>query len=235
MPKTFAVMATYAKRMSYCPKAVESIIGQVDRLYIVANEMTKSEIRRHVGKEAHVVIPATDLKDTGKFFIPFSADNDVVLCDDDIVYPPDYVSQMRFVHSEFQQHSAVIGVHGVTYSDFFDGAPDSRVVNVFHRALDTRRYVNQLGTGTVFCKGFQMPTFSFMETSARFVDLRFAVHCHRKGYPRICINRPEKWLQELDTGDSLFETFTREWPSHVTREAQEISGMRFLPNGGYVL
>ena len=68
-----------------------------------------------------------------------------------------------------------------------------------------------------------------METSARFVDLRFALHCEQQGYPRVCIEREASWMSELDTGQSIFESFTKGWPPAVTREAQRIAGYRFLP------
>ncbi len=229
MPATFAVMATYPARMPYVGRALESIMRQVDSVYLVANLMSKSTARKHIPKGIQVISPRDDLKDTGKFFVDFGDEDEVLLCDDDIEYPQDYVSTLRDRYLMLSSLQPIIGVHGVVYSDFFDGNPSSRLVHVFHRALAEDRFVNQVGTGTVFCRGFQMPPFEFMADSQRFVDLRFAVHCHRNHYPRICVSRPADWLRNLDPADSLFESFTREWPAHCTREAQEIAGTRLLP------
>lgn len=224
-----AVMATFPARKTVVGESVTSLINQVDEVYVVANQCSEGEIEEQLPAGANVIIPPSDLKDTGKFYVNFSEEQFVLLCDDDIIYPPDYVERLRAAYAELEHINPVIGVHGVTYSDVFDGAPSNRIVHVFHRSLEDRTFVNQLGTGTVLCKAYQMPPFSFMQTSARFVDLRFAVHCQRQGYPRVCIEREAGWMKEVDTGDSLFESFTKDWPVAVTREAQEIAGLRFLP------
>ena len=52
------------------------------------------------------------------------------------------------------------------YSDFFDGTTSARLVYPFFVELASHKLVNQLGTGTLHCKGFQMPSFYFMETSS---------------------------------------------------------------------
>lgn len=227
--RVVAVMATFPARKRFVGEAIASLMRQVDQFYLVANQCNKRELERLVPKGTEVIIPPKDLKDTGKFFVKVEPDDYVILCDDDIIYPPDYVERLQSVYKEFEHLKPIVGVHGVTYSDFFDGNPAGRIVQVFHQVMPGHCFVNQLGTGTLLCRGTQMPEFAFMETSSKFVDVRFAVHSQRKGYPRICIARSGGWMKEIQTGDSLFENFTKTWPAAVTREAQEIAGIRFLP------
>ncbi|MFO1151152.1 MAG: hypothetical protein U1E62_22475 [Alsobacter sp.] len=226
--KIRAAMATYPGRGRAVVDAVTSISSQVDEVLLVANEYSAGNFFS-VPNNVKVIFPETDLKDTGKFCGSYDDQDYVILCDDDIIYPEDYVDVMLSKLEKYSGQGAIVGVHGVIYSDFFDGDPGSRIVHVFSQGLKNDVYVNQLGTGTVACRGSDMPSLEFMVSSARFVDVRFAAHCHRLGLHRVCIAREAGWMKEISTGVSLFDSFTITWPSNVTAEAQEIGGLRFLP------
>lgn len=227
-----AVMATYPARDGSVGDAVASLAGQVDRVHLVLNEYVTVPAPGRFPANVFATIPERDLKDTGKFSIPVAPDDLCLLCDDDILYPPDYAARMAEALEAHAARDAVVGVHGVIYSDFFDGAPEARLVHSFDRALEHGVPVNQLGTGTLACSGRQMPPFSLMESAARFVDVRFAAHCAAAGRPMICIAREAGWLRQIETGPSLFETFTAAWPAEVVREAARIGGFRRLALAG---
>lgn len=229
---TSAAMATFPARRPNLEQVIGSIAPQVDELYLVANNYEKGALKDIEKGNVRVIYPPRDLRDTGKFFQSFPDSQFVLLCDDDIIYPPDYVDTLKEEYRRFEHLTPIIGVHGVTYSDFFDGHPGARIVHVFSQKLKERCFVNQLGTGTVLCKGYQMPSFEFMATSAKFVDLRFAAHCERNGYHRICIGRETGWMKEIKGGGSLFESFTKTWAPEIVREAQAIAGLRLLPQSG---
>ena len=231
--KRVGVMASYPARRDTLIHAAASVAAQVDRLTIVLNQYDEvpSQVSQALPDNVRFVLPKTDLKDVGKFSMSVGADDLVFLCDDDILYPDDYCSHLAGAWERYKELRAVIGVHGIIYSDFFDGDPRSRLVHLFTGALEADAFVNQLGTGTVVCAGYQMPPLKWMRSSAGFVDLRFAVHAERNGYPRICIGRGAEWMRQLETKTSLFETVTAQWPPNVTAEAQEIAGFRFLPLG----
>jgi hypothetical protein len=232
---TIAIMATYPGRADTVAEAASSIATQVDQMYLVLNQYREEPSAGAFPKNVHFIFPEDDLKDTGKFYHRPNPDDFVFLCDDDIIYPDDYVEVLRQKWAEYSDYSPIIGVHGITYSDFFDGDPQARIVHVFSQALAEDCFVNQLGTGTIVCRGFQMPEFEFMKSSARFVDLRFALHCQNNGYNRICVARDKNWMKEMQTDTSLFETFTKTWDPQIVREAHLIAGFRFLPQLGAVL
>jgi hypothetical protein len=221
-------MASFPPRRENLALSVPSIARQVDRVHLVLNEYHESADSLAMPVNVEIVLPRDDLKDTGKFAVPVHPDDFVFLCDDDILYPVDYCVVMKDKLAAYAKLKAIVGVHGVTYPDFYDGTPAARLVNAFTQALPDDAFVNQLGTGTVACRGYQMPEFEAVRTAARFVDVRFAVHCERLGYPRVCVAREKGWMSELKGGPSLFETFTKEWPIEVVREAQCIAGTRFL-------
>lgn len=229
--RILAVMATYPARDACLDTAVASLAGQVDRLHLVLNEYAAPPAPGRFPDNVAATIPERDLKDTGKFSVAVAPDDLCLLCDDDILYPPDYAARMGAALDAHAGRDAVVGVHGVVYSDFFDGAPGSRLVHGFTRALARDVPVNQLGTGTVACRGRQMPPFARMESAARFVDVRFAAHCAATDRPMICVARDAGWLRQIETGSSLFETFTAAWPPEVVREAARIGGFRRLAGG----
>jgi hypothetical protein len=112
-----------------------------------------------------------------------------------------------------------VGVHGVVYSDLFEGAAQSRFVAKFDKALDKPLLVNQLGTGCLVLRGDLLPDFDVMKTSQRFVDVRFASYCHQNGIGMLCIARQAGWVTDQEPEDSIFNSYTRE---HQTEQLQEI-------------
>lgn len=217
-------LATYPAREEVFHHSIESVYNQVDQINLVLNEYRY--IPKKLAKYGHVnpIIPEYDLKDVGKFYPITYSDDFMFLCDDDIIYPADYVETMLSIYEQYSHYNPILGLHGCVYSDFFEGLHKSRLVHVFHHALDKHRLVNQLGTGTVVCKGSQMPRFEFMESSQKFVDLRFAVHAYNKHYPMVCVKRDKDWLTAISTDETIFENFTQYWPKELIQEVQQIAG-----------
>lgn len=224
-----ACLATYPARLSQSVISIKSLLNQVDLLHVVLNGYTSVPPELEELPGVNYIIPPVDLRDVGKFFPDVGINDYVFLCDDDILYPCDYVERMRGHYSVLRDSinaEPILGLHGVIYSDFYDGTPRSgRSVDVFYRELEKFRLVNQLGTGTVLCKGMQLPSFHFMEGSQRFVDVRFARHALKLGFPMVCVPRESGWLQQIEVDSSIYETFTEKHPENVVCEIQEISGM----------
>ncbi len=229
--RRIAVMATFPARAASVATALGSIAAQVDKVVVVLNEYTAvpAHLAALPAGNLEFVIPEDDLKDTGKFCYPVRDDDQVFLCDDDVIYPPDYAAQLAGRWQAYRRIDAVVGVHGIIYADFFDGDPAARLVHQHTYGLDNDEFVNQLGTNTVLCGGHQMPDFAFMRSSRQFVDVRLAVHCRRANRPLIAVAREPGWMRELPIETSIYETFTRVWPLAVVAEVQQIAGFRFLP------
>lgn len=227
-----ANLATYPARLSQSIQAISSISPQVDVVNVVLNGYKDVPSELKSLPKVRFISPPKDLRDVGKFYPDVEDEDDVFLCDDDIVYPQDYVNEMRsfrVVLEDVLGVAPVVGAHGVIYSDYYDGKPRSgRLVDVFHRKLERFRLVNQLGTGTVFCKGFQLPGFEFMKDSHRFVDVRFARHALKHGYPMVCVPRDNGWMKQIEVASSIYEDFTESHPVNVVLEIQEIAGFSNL-------
>jgi hypothetical protein len=226
-----ANMATYPPRAHSLPIVLSRLAPQVDQINLVLNEF--DEVPKSLAGIPHLnpILPDRDYKDLGKFVSPAEPDDIVVLCDDDIIYPDNYVRILHHYLSLFSDMDAIVGIHGIIYSDFFDGDAQARIVYVFHTELTEHRVVNQLGSGTVMLRGRQLPPLDFMLGSERFVDLRLARYAYLNKFPMVCLKRRAKWLDEIKASESVFETFTKGWPQPVVREAQTIAGFHKLDIG----
>lgn len=225
-----AHVATYPPREAALRQALPTIAANVDRIKLVLNEYgdVPDWIREFETVEA--IIPDTDLKDLGKFLPDAKPDDIVFLCDDDILLPADYSDHLIGRLARYIDLDAVIGVHGIIYSDFFTGGAKQRAVYSFRHANAQDRVVNQLGTGLVCCFGYQLPSFDYMKGSSEYVDVRFARHCHEQKRPMVCVSRKAGWLEEIDNdAEPIFTRFTQSWPADVIAECRSFSGYRNLP------
>lgn len=220
-------VATYPARGQIGINTITQLSRQVDILNVTLNEYESIPTTLARYKNINPVIPDKDYKDVGKFIFERPSDDDYVfLFDDDIIYPSKYTTDMIEMLDALPFKKAVAGLHGVIYSDFFDGLQRSRCVLPFNRENPNFRLVNQLGTGTVVCRGSELPQKEYMEGSELFVDVRFAAHQKSSNTPMICLPRPKEWLKEAIEEDtnSIFSTFTKTWPNDVVREVLEFGG-----------
>src|SRR4051794_16563154 len=119
-------MATYPARSEFLVRAVESIRTQLDELVVVLNEYSRKRAKQLPAFEnVRYVIPPTDTKDAGKFLGENGAGQYVFLLDDDLEFPPNYVASMIEGYEQLPVERAIVGLHGVIYSDLFDGAARS--------------------------------------------------------------------------------------------------------------
>lgn len=229
--RVIANLATYPPRAESLARVVAEIAPQVDQLNVVLNEYAAVPDALTIHDNVVPILPEQDLKDTGKFF-PASADADwVVLIDDDLHYPADYVETSLARIAQSGAERAVYGYHGVYYRkpgikrlQFWKYpalSPDTvmryRRVHTFWNTIEHAMRVDQLGTGTVFLRGKDMPEFDFMASSQKFVDVRFALWAFRKGLACVCLPRPREWLAAEPFEDTIYE-FTQSNPTHVSDE-----------------
>lgn len=223
--KRVGQIATYPGRLENLPVMLESVAPQFDDIFIVLNQFTKrQQLALPKLNNVHYEIPKDDLKDTGKFWRKPEDGEYVFLMDDDLTFPPDYVEKLVAFHKQLPTARAAVGLHGVIYSDLFEGAPASRFVAKFDKALNKPILVNQLGTGCLMLPGELMPPFDFMQSSQRFVDVRFARYCHQNSIGLVCVPRAAGWVIDQQPEESIFETYTRERHGEQLPEIIEFAG-----------
>lgn len=213
-----AGVASIPERVQTLKIAVESIYWQVDRLVVYLNnygtvpeflEDPKITVAR---SEDH-----GDVKDVGKFHaLKSTSDGILFTIDDDIRYPPNYVSSLLDA-LEALNYQAVVGVHGIILprnpKSFFD-----RKAFPFKRKLEAAIPVSMLGTGTcafdIRRVGIPLSVF----TSYGMADIHLGIYLKQKGIPAVSVPRPDGWLEDLSGEDDVLSLYgdTRKDPSAHT-------------------
>lgn len=234
-------MATYPKREKELRQAVMSVLPQVDKLIICLNEYKTIPAWLTGEKRIESIIPKRDLKDLGKFI---TVDHDYSYCvyfDDDILYPPDYVETI-ITGLNNSATSSVVSFHGSIYSPpVFSFNPKKlkaylgfrlklsnpewyRRVYPFHQKLETKKWVEQVGTGVLALRKEHEPPLKYMENSIKFVDVRFSKWCFENKIKMVCLERPANWIREQSVTESIASSFTPNAPRNVQKEIYTYAG-----------
>jgi glycosyltransferase involved in cell wall biosynthesis len=221
--RIYAGVASVAERRDALRQAVQSMLPQVDRMFVYLNgypdvpdylahrkiEVFRSQEHgmRGAGGKFYGL---TRLK-TGLYFT----------FDDDIIYPKNYVAKMRSDLRECRCR-AVVGVHGTYYPSrprsYFD-----RTLCHYREQNRTRSPMSLLGTGTVAFPIPLVPIGPDHFKSEDRADLWFGVFLKERSIPAVVVERRTGWLTDIDHRTlSLFDhAFANSRPhSRIVFEAQ---------------
>lgn len=209
-----AGVASIPSRRDTLRIVVESILPQIDRLYVFLNGYDDipeflQRGRIHVFRSQEY----GDQNDVGKYFGLTIQNNGIYFTlDDDIEYPDDYVHRMSHALRRYNYRAAV-GVHGV----FYPQEPNSflnRTTFHFAQALEYDVPCSLLGTGTAafHIRSVKLDIAAFQAPG--MADIWFGRFLKEKQIPAIALKRPERWLRDMqpEDSDSIWEQ-TRADPS----------------------
>ncbi|QKN17642.1 FkbM family methyltransferase (plasmid) [Sinorhizobium meliloti WSM1022] len=201
-----AKLATFPPREENLEKVIQCLLPQVDEIHVYLNEynevptfLKRDKIKTFLGHEH-----SGDLKDNGKLYnIDAYGNCFILLCDDDILYPPDYAQSMKEATIRYG-FTSIVGVHGTTYQDPAQSYIKDRSVIHFKDASDDA-LVDQLGSGTVaFHTSMRPIRWEDIETSG-MLDLWLARASAQKGFASLAVRRPKGWLKPLpQVGHTIF-------------------------------
>ena len=221
--KIIGAMASFKDRKATLFQSVNSIINQVDHLYLYLNDYDeipplnsdRTRLTIILGKYA-----MGDIKDTAKFAVIStltSVDSYILTLDDDIVYPEDYVSTMINKLGEYNTKT-VVGVYGVKISKNFNNYVDDKTIYHFDSELKTPISADILGTGTMI---FRIQNISIQPSDFKIhglSDVWFAKYCHDNSIGMVCIDREENWLRQIDKVDNVLQsTHTAPYSDLITK------------------
>lgn len=208
-----AHLATFPPRAGILMRAVHSILPQVDRLCICLNGYDHIPAELGDLDKVQAMIPATDLKDAGKFAFPVADADFVLTIDDDIIYPPGHVERMLRPFDRIDPTGNVLGLFG----NVFGPKGPEKILGwrtfPFTKPVVQTLKMDLLGTGTTCQLGRVLPLLEDMKTSAGFVDIRHAILHHQAGRSLWLVPHQEDALlgilPEEMKSTSLFETVNR--------------------------
>lgn len=197
-----AGMATVAGNEIALRATVMSLLPQVDCLYVYLNGFTQAPrfIAEHPKIRHFIDTDGSRYGDAGKFWgLEQVEDAIYITCDDDIIYPDDFV--VRAVGELAQlRGQAVVGVHGAIILQPSQGyyKDRGRAVLHFERAFMRRRRVHVVATNAC---AFHSSTVKMTLADFRhrnMADTWLAEYLHRNGIPSYIVPRKEGWLLPIE-------------------------------------
>lgn len=211
--KVVVSLCSIPSREKSLEKTINSLYSQADIIYVYLDGY--SDIPKFISDNSKIKLitkPSGDSPRDNAKFIPYN-ELKVSLksfyyftCDDDIVYPPDYVNTMIRTLNKFENKVAV-GVHGVVVAEKAKSYFKNRFVYHFENdSLSNYELVNNIGTGT---GAFHSSILNAIDVKkwpqGGMVDIFFGALCYEKNIPLVVIPRHDGWLH---TDPNAIETPT---------------------------
>ncbi len=197
--RILASLASIPERSGALKRVVASLAPQVDEIRISLNEY--EQVPKFLGRYDHVratLRPAPNRGDGEKFADVDDWDGYVLVCDDDLVYPPDYAARMI---EGIEKHgpNVLASHHGGTTLGWNGSAVAASHKRV--RCLDDTPEddtdVNVVGTGVMGYHAAHVPVYSDVFEHANMADVQMACHARLLGIRMVCLSHPHRWLRDI--------------------------------------
>jgi hypothetical protein len=203
--KIIVGMATTNKRARFAETAVESLVHQADEIHVYNNS-----------KEAH------DYTDNAKFHALTLFNEPVYYfsCDDDILYPSDYVITMV---EAIERTGTIVTHHGRELlgldRNYYRGHKGFRCLD----ENNTEQIIDVAGTGvTAFRTDYFNPTEIYKATDKRMSDLVFSLEAAQQSKQITILKHTKNWLKDLRVPQGLSIHFMERKNTRQNELANEI-------------
>jgi hypothetical protein len=212
-----AGIASLPERVESLKDTVDSLLPQVDEIHLyLAEGHTYHKHQQALSKNVLWHWPQEDMGDAGKFwpFYAYQGQNAYFFtCDDDLIYPPDYVEK-TIAGIEKYDRKAIVGYHGVTLKKQVHHYYRDR--KVYH-GLETVKEdlaVDVIGTCSMAWhsstielryEDFEVPNIA---------DIWVACWAQEQKVPIVCLAHEKGWIKynhdKMGKNDTLFDSFHRD-------------------------
>lgn len=194
----FVGIAAIPERKDSLKKTINSLINQVSKIGVYLNNW--SEIPDFLLNNPKIIVAGfqdVDLGDVGKFYWVDDFKGIYFTCDDDLIYPSDYIKKTieRLEHYKF---NAAVGWHGSLLLGSFEKYYNSNSRRVFafssHRPHDT--CVHILGTG---CSAFHTQKLPIKKNIFKYpnmADIFFSIAGQQHNFPFYIIKHEQNEIVE---------------------------------------
>ena len=173
-----ANFATWSARKDFIDKAVDSMIDQVDIVRVYYNDYVpkkRTDIIQYTGE---------DLTDRGKFY-GIGKNEIAFTCDDDLLYPHDYVESTLIKMKDHPNH--VVSYHGRKLKgkglNYYHGH------ETFHCLipLEEDKEIDVPGTGVMAFNTNDILPDIISYPHDKMADILMGLECRKKGVPIVCL------------------------------------------------
>ena len=196
-------IASIPEREHMLEKTIKSLRKQCDRIWVGLNNY--KAIPKFLGEqEASIFDNKTG--DAVKFYGAENLEGYVLTCDDDLIYPKDYVAYMTNRLYEYSDHGVcAVTLHGKEYH---------RPIRAFNKTLRTHRclgivpedaYVDVVGTG-VLCYHTDLIKVSYNDFKRpNMADLWFSKLAKEQGMYLVCLIHESGFLKYQEPEWTIWE------------------------------
>jgi len=200
----FAGMATIKGREGSLRLTVNSIIDQIDMLYLHFNNYTPPEWYKTHPKI--IVIAGSDEGDMGKFSRIDQADSIYLSIDDDLTYPPDYVSTI--VEALERYKGCIVSFHGSVMVEGWESYYRDRLGIQCLAEFQYDIAAHCLGTGVSALNRQDVPlSWDDLRGLPRDMsDVHVSRWAHKNGVPLIALAHREGWIthNKIDMEETIW-------------------------------
>lgn len=200
-----AQLATIPEREATCKQVVESLLPQVDKIRIALNnygyEGTVGLVPEWVVHEKiEYIYTDNSLMDGYKFLKADENNGYVLICDDDILYPPDFSSTM-VKHMDSFLYPVVLSIMG---KNLVPRPMESYALgkHEFFRAFEmhsTFKKCELIGMcGAIYHTDYCKVNETHMKVTDS--DVCMSVYCHQNGIQRYVVPHAGDWCRDLMEG-----------------------------------
>lgn len=202
-----AGIATIPSRINQVKKTIESLLPQVDLIYVALNNFTASPdgliylAEYSAGARVHLV--RGQGSDEQKFY---DVHGEIYLsCDDDLIYPPNYVEVIK---QKLEQYD-IITFHGRNFNSFpiqsYYKSAGSK-----YRCLDKVAQDVPVQFGGTGCMAFKPANFNVTLAdfpSKYMADVHLAIKARKEGKRIMCIAHEAGWIKYQPVSNTIYDRF----------------------------
>ncbi len=195
-----AGIASIPERIGSLEQVLTRIAPQVDEVHLSLNDYSSiPPVAARFSNVQAVLRDRSNGGDAEKFAGVDHWDRGVVVtCDDDVLYPGDYVKTLLRGLEKYK-FMAVVGFHGGTTLGWNGSAvaASHKKIRCLGDLKDDDLEVNVLGTGAMAWHTDHVPVWRELFRRPNMADVQFAGHCRRFGIPMVALAHKSLWLRDI--------------------------------------
>jgi GT2 family glycosyltransferase len=202
----FVGMASIPSRQDALYNALKSLTRQVNTIYVSLNGYTEKPPYWAEFDNVEWIMSTNDMGDANKFLKVGSVQGYWFSCDDDIVYPDDYVKKMIDKIKKYDMR-VIVTCHARTVNK-------RQIKNYYsdtqqhHFALRQHMDIQSDIPGTGVC-AFHTDHVGFSYDNLHhpnMADIWLGVWAKSNNVPVICIERTRRWLKDIKTEETIYRS-----------------------------
>ena len=199
-------IASLSTRKEQLINTVNSLLPQCDIINICLNNYEENPFKGN--PKVNVIFSDNSYGDVGKFIFVNSMKGYYFSCDDDIIYPKDYVETMV---KEIDKHQCIISYHGRVLNPEVEGyyAQGHREMRYFQPNTEAY-FLDVCGTGVCgFSTAYFNPTTIYRSSYKRMSDLVFSLEAIKQGKKIVTPEKKHNWIKGQEVKSSIFKSENR--------------------------